>query len=310
MINQNMKQIFTAIFASLFIAAFSQTQKEVEDGIFVTFPTAVEYKANTQATTYIGKTKNCLFMSVVMRNAIPNYAQFVQAKKKWTKAEIKKVEDSFLDGAVKGTFDYTGNKGRVTEIKIGKFSGRKVEYSAINPATGERAKVFTIMLLVRDRVVDFECWYLKDNASSRIEKDNFLNSIKIKINMPTPEEIKKRLTKARKEYDEYEKEHPSYITPSGEYDYAQIRPTTEGIMPTGKYKKLYDEGIISGFEDPAIWDIEGLKHQTGWGVTAKMFKGMVYKAVSGVLDVFGSDEAKSYAEKAEENAFIFDDGSF
>lgn len=173
-----MKQIFTILFTLICVSIFSQTQKEVENGIFVTFPSTIKYQANTQATIYTGKTENCLFMSMVFRNQIPNYVQYVQVRKKWTKTEIKKVEDSFLDNAVKGKLDYTGNKGTVKKIKVGDFSGREVEYSAINPATGERGKRFTIMLLVRDRLVDFECWYLKNSASSKIEKDNFLSSIK------------------------------------------------------------------------------------------------------------------------------------
>lgn len=173
-----MKQLFTVLNIFIGLIGFSQTQKEVENGIFVTFPTNVEYQANLNATTYIGKTENCFFMSIVLRNQIPNYAQYIQAKKKWTNSEIKKVEDSFLDNAIKGKFDYTGNNGTVKEIQVGEFNGRKVEYSAVNPAIGKRGKRFTIMLLVRDRFVSFECWYLKDNTISKIEKDDFLNSIK------------------------------------------------------------------------------------------------------------------------------------
>ena len=173
-----MKQIFTLLFSFTCFVGFSQTQKEVVNGIFVTFPTTVEYRGNTQSTTYIGKTENCLFMSLVLRNAIPNYAQYVQAKKKWTKAEIKKVEDAFLDNAVKGKLYYLGSKGTITEIKIGEFRGRKIEYSAVNPVNGERGKRFSIMLLVRDNLVTFECMYLKETESAKTEKDKFLNSIK------------------------------------------------------------------------------------------------------------------------------------
>lgn len=173
-----MKHLFTGILAIISFSLYSQTQKEVENGIYVTFPTTVEYKATTQATSYVGKTENCFFMSIILRNQIPNYPQYIQAKKKWTSAEIKKVEDSFLDNAVKGKLAYTGNKGTVSEIKIGEFSGRKIEFSAVNPTTGERGKRFSIILLVRDRFVSFECWYLKETADAKNEKDKFLNSIK------------------------------------------------------------------------------------------------------------------------------------
>lgn len=172
-----MKQILTILLLLFSLTIFSQVKKEVDNGIFVTFPIPPEYQANTQATTYAEKTENCFFMTVVLRNQIPNYPLYVQAKRKWTKAEIKKVEDSFLDNAVIGKLGYTGNKGNVTEIKIGEFSGRKIEYSAVNPATGERGKRFTIMLFVRDKLINFECWYLKENEISKQEKDEFLNSI-------------------------------------------------------------------------------------------------------------------------------------
>ncbi len=158
---------------------FGQTKKEVENGLFVTFPIYPEYKTNTQGTSYVGKTKNCFFMTLVLR-VIPNYHQYVIAKKKWTQSEIKEVEDSFLDNAVKGKVDYTGNKyTRSSEIKISEYRGRKVEYSAVNPANGVRGKRFFVMLLVRDKLVNFECWYLIDNETSKSEKDKFLNSISV-----------------------------------------------------------------------------------------------------------------------------------
>lgn len=162
------------------MVVFGQTTKEIDNGLFVTFPNTPEYQANSQATSYVAKSDNCFFMAMVLRNQIPNYDQYVLAKKKWTQAELKKVEDSFLDNAVKGKLDYTGNKGTVSEIKIGSFSGRKIEYSAVNPATGERGKRFSIMLLVRDKMVSFECWYLKENTTANNEKNDFLNSIKAK----------------------------------------------------------------------------------------------------------------------------------
>lgn len=158
---------------------FGQTKKEVENGLFVVFPATPEYQVNLEATSYAAKTKNCLFAVIVLRNKIPNYFQYVQAKKNWTESEIKKVEDSFLDNAVNGKLDYTGNKGTVSEIRIGEYCGRRIEYSAINPATGERGKRYSIMLLVRDKAVSFECWYLIDNEISKAEKDNFLNSITV-----------------------------------------------------------------------------------------------------------------------------------
>lgn len=180
-----MKNLIIIISFLFSLSTFGQSKKEIENGIFITFPVTPDYNASTQITTYVAKTDNCLFMTIVQRNIIPNYAQYVQAKMKWSKTEIKKVEDSFLDNVVKGKLDYTGNTGIVSEIKTGEFSGRKVEYSAVNPETGERGKRYTIMQFVRDKLVNFECWFLKDNETSKTEKDQFFNSIYLITGKPT-----------------------------------------------------------------------------------------------------------------------------
>lgn len=146
------------LFVPFIFACISQTnaqsKKEVDNGIFITFPSDPEYKTTNSASTFVAKTDNCFFMVLIQRNAIPNYAEYVITKQKWTVTEIQKVENSFLDNAVKGKLDYTGNTG--TSIKVGKFNGRQISYSAINPASGERGKRFTRLFLVRDKAISFE----------------------------------------------------------------------------------------------------------------------------------------------------------
>lgn len=177
-----MKRLFSLV---LFIHIFStlvfcQVEKEVDNGIFVTFPKAPEYSANLSASTYIAKTNNCIYIVLLQRNIIPNYNQYVVARKNWTNAEIKIVEDSFLDNAVKGKLDYTGSVGTVNEITIGRYRGRKTEYSAINPVTGEKGRRFSIVLLVRDKLINFDCWLLNDTTDSITQKNEFFNSITYK----------------------------------------------------------------------------------------------------------------------------------
>lgn len=176
-----MKQIFTITFFlvnSCF--CFSQIQKEVDNGIFVNFPNSPTYKTVQNASTFSSKTENSLTMVIVQRNFIPDYSNYLIAQKKWTETERKKITDSFLDNAVKGKLDYTGNTGNVSEIKIGNFYGRKLSYSAINPTNGERGERYSIILLVRDKLINFECWQLNANSKFTTEKNNFLNSIKTK----------------------------------------------------------------------------------------------------------------------------------
>jgi len=156
----------------------AQTKKEIENGIFVTFPVDPSYTTTITVSNFAAKTESCLFMVLIQRNVIPNYAEYVKARQKWTDAEIDKVENSLLDNTVKGKLYYTGNKGTVSIVKIGKYNGRKIEYSAINPATGERGKRYAKVFFVRNMVISFDVWFLKDNQTAIREKDKFLNSIK------------------------------------------------------------------------------------------------------------------------------------
>jgi hypothetical protein len=168
--------IFTFLF--LGISVFGQkTKKEVDNGIFVVFPDTPEYNATKEASTYITTTENCIFLVTIQRNVIPNYVEFAKAEKTWTETQKKQIRDTLLDNVVKGKLAYTGNKGQVSEIKIGNYYGRKLAYSAINPATGERGKRFSVILSVRDKILNFDCWFLQDNDDAVSEKNSFINSI-------------------------------------------------------------------------------------------------------------------------------------
>ena len=175
-----MKKYLLILFSLSTFFCFSQIQKEVENGIFVSFPNSPTYKTVQNSSTFSSKTESSLMMVLIQRNIIPDYPNYVLAQKKWTENERKKIANSFLDNAVKGKLDYTGNTGNVSEIKIGNFYGRKLSYSAINPTNGERGERYSIILLVRDKLINFECWQLNANSKFTTEKNNFLNSIKTK----------------------------------------------------------------------------------------------------------------------------------
>ncbi len=172
-----MKKIYILFVISISCFYYSQIKKEVENGIFINFPKNPIYKNVQNASTYSLKTENSLLMVIIQREFIPDYPNFLIAEKKWSEDQRKKIINSFLDNAVKGKLNYTGNIGTVSEIKMGKYYGRKLSYSAINPASGERSERFSILLLVRDRMINFECWQMRSNKNFTIEKNEFLNSI-------------------------------------------------------------------------------------------------------------------------------------
>ncbi|MDM1499495.1 hypothetical protein [Myroides odoratimimus] len=158
------------------VMSFAQTKKEVTDGIFITFPSTPEYKVLQGNPTYSSKTDNALYMAVIAKNIIPQYSDYVQAQKTWSEKEKQQVIDALLDNAVRGRLDYTGSKGSSSKIKKGKFDGREIQFQAINPLTGNKCTVKTIILLVRNSLVSFEVWSMKDFLSSG-DSDNYLNSI-------------------------------------------------------------------------------------------------------------------------------------
>lgn len=157
-------------------------KKDIGNGLSVSFPTAPSYTPNQIASTYQAQSSNAVFMAMIMRNVIPqNYDQFVLAESRWSEAERKNVTYSFLDNYVNGRISSGGKHLTSSNIKIGRFYGKKFEYSAVNPITGEMGKrfVITLSLLKYNKIISFECWYLNNSNASKSEKDGFFNSIKI-----------------------------------------------------------------------------------------------------------------------------------
>jgi hypothetical protein len=175
-----MKQILIAlIFSTLNISIYSQqVKKEVENGIYVDFPNNPKYSVTQEAGTYTARTENALYTVVIQYNMIPNYHQFVLEEQSWTEKEKKQVRDVLLDNVIKGVLAYTGATGNPIEIKIGSYYGRKISYSTINPATGEKGERFSVVLSVRNRLIFFDCTLLKESPESIRGKDSFINSIK------------------------------------------------------------------------------------------------------------------------------------
>ena len=175
---------YVLTFVVLFLFVFSleaQVKKEVDNGVFVTFPSDPTYNPAYPASVYMTATENCVLMAMIQRNAIPSdmYSEYIKAKQHMSNAEIEKIESGFLDNAVKGMVDLQGNTGVVKPIKVGKYSGREVFSSMINPATGNRTKTFFKSFLIRDKMLTFYVLYQKDNKEAEREREMFLNSIVI-----------------------------------------------------------------------------------------------------------------------------------
>ncbi|WP_238426324.1 hypothetical protein [Capnocytophaga genosp. AHN8471] len=74
----------------------------------------------------------------------------------------------------------SGNTAQISSIKKGAHYGRKINYSTVNPATGEVTQRSSIVLFVRAKVVSVECITMNNSPKSTTEMNNFLNSLIVK----------------------------------------------------------------------------------------------------------------------------------
>ena len=111
---------------------------------------------------------------------LPQRSQYLVAERNFSEAEKKEVADSFLNNYTQGVIASSGNTAQISPIKKGTHYGRKISYSAINPATGEITQRSSVVLFVRAKVVSIECIAIDNKEQSITEMNLFLNSITAK----------------------------------------------------------------------------------------------------------------------------------
>lgn len=170
-----MKNLFLIITLFTSLSLFSQVRKEVENGIWVTFPKNPQYSVAQGARQYIVQTDNAVYM--VQSIDLPQRSQYLVAEKKLFRNSKKEVADSFLNNYTQGVMASSGNTAQISPIKKGAQYGRKISYSAVNPATGEVNQRSSIVLFVRAKVVSVECITMNNSSKATTEMNSFLNSI-------------------------------------------------------------------------------------------------------------------------------------
>ena len=170
------KLFIITLFSS--ISLFSQVRKEVENGIWVTFPKNPQYSIAQGARQYIAQTDNAVCM--VQSIDLPQCSQYLVAERNFSEAEKKEVADSFLSNYTQRVMVSSGNTARISPIKKGAHHGRRISYSAINPATGEITQRSSIVLFVHAKVVSIECITINNSSQAIAEMNLFLNSITTK----------------------------------------------------------------------------------------------------------------------------------
>jgi hypothetical protein len=65
-------------------------------------------------------------------------------------------------------------------IILGKFLGREVSYSEINPVTGENNVKYSRVYFILNKVYTFNCYLVNKSQNAKNEKDAFFSSVNYK----------------------------------------------------------------------------------------------------------------------------------
>jgi len=173
-----MKNILLIITLFTSLSLFSQVRKKVENDIWVTFPKNPQYSMAQGARQYIAQTDNAVCM--VQSIDLPQRSQYLVAERNFSEVGKKEVADSFLNNYTQGVMASSGNTAQVSPIKKGAYYGRRISYSAINPATDEITQRSSIVFFVHAKVVSIECITINNSSQAIAEMNLFLNSITTK----------------------------------------------------------------------------------------------------------------------------------
>lgn len=171
-----------AISLSLSAQTDSWVRTEVGNGLSVVFPNTPKYQLSDAGTSYTSLNSDCIFITQIIRDVIKkDYDKFVLAESKWSEAEKKNIAYSFLDNYAKSRVNSSGGRNAIySNVKIGNFYGKKIEYTAVNPINGKVGKRYMIALalLKYNKIYSFECLLLDDTSKAMRDKNTFFNSIK------------------------------------------------------------------------------------------------------------------------------------
>lgn len=106
----------TIIFSLLLTTSlFSQVKKEVDNGVWVTFPDTPVYNVAQGMRQYATAREEVLFL--VQITEIPNRVEYLTMERNLSESEKKQLSDRLLNGFVQGVMANSGNEAQVQPIK-------------------------------------------------------------------------------------------------------------------------------------------------------------------------------------------------
>ncbi|WP_342327992.1 hypothetical protein [Pedobacter sp. FW305-3-2-15-E-R2A2] len=143
----------------------------INDEVSVNFPSLPIKKEIQGKEMYFYRAEDYALMVGV---AIKVFSDSSSQLKQQNSGEIKPA-DTFLSQVINGKIAH-GNQILLSTktVKIGNHIGKEIAY-----LTSDSKERFCFLLLTKDTLYTFECWYLKKNIKPN-EKETFFNSILVK----------------------------------------------------------------------------------------------------------------------------------
>jgi len=168
--------ILFLIGVGLNVSSQSWLNSTLNNEVRVSFPIQPEYRKVDNKEVYLCKTSSCAFMIGIAPKMIEDYQKYNEL----SESDQLKTADSILTNFIGGKIGI-GNRrvDYIRTIKIGKFFGKECGYTTETNNQQSGKKRFSTLILVRDKLYTFECWYL-DEKEHDAEKERFFSSIVIK----------------------------------------------------------------------------------------------------------------------------------
>lgn len=171
-----MKRIFiTIIFLFIGLCTYGQTHRNIE-GVSVTFPNTPEYFSEP-FPMYMVNTENVIVQVHIY--SMSGISEFQKIKKTGSKTDLENAENVFLKNIIDG-MTASGNLRikKSQDIKIKNYRGKDIEATQYLSQLDKTFKAYIRFLIVKEKVVLFNCQLINDTQQAYNEKNKFLNSIK------------------------------------------------------------------------------------------------------------------------------------
>jgi len=150
----------------------------IRNEVTISFPLKPEHKLidNKGKEAYILHYEGCSFMAGIAPNVIEDYNSYVKASDSQRVATALRILEGVANGKLTSKDHHLIS---MESFRSGKNTGLDIAYTTLQPSDPKSRKRYSTLLLVKNTLYIFDCWYL-DQVNHDKEKDKFFSSILLK----------------------------------------------------------------------------------------------------------------------------------